>query len=174
MLARKLDMSKETPKSLSAALVERIPPGACLDHCMRGVKYAAGLQRLGSQIRVQIVQAVVDGLDGEETRRILHCWVEVEEGESRMVVDATAEQQLTEVGEYYQNRKPVEIRRYAPDQMHDLLTKAKRAEWFGWTLAEVARLTSTPTISPPTGLAAAPETNEATSSGNGVANDEST
>lgn len=142
-------MSKETLNILSEALVAPIPVGSCLDHCMRALKYAAGLEVLGIPARVEIVQAVVEGQVGDKKRRMLHCWVEVQQSGRTMVMDATANTPITEPAEYYQSRKPSAIKRYSPATMHQLLTRASRAEWFDRTPDEVAQYTGTPSASGP-------------------------
>lgn len=60
-----------------------------------------------------------------------------------MVMDATANKPVTENGEYYNSRKPIEVKRYSPAEMHTLLTEVGRAEWFGRTQDDVEMYAAT-------------------------------
>lgn len=137
-------MSNATLSSLSKALVEAISAGDCLDHCMRGVKFAAGLESHGISATVAIVQAVVQGQDAGMNRSMLHCWVEVTQSGNTMVMDATANKPVTTVKEYYESRSPSSIKRFSPARMHALLSEASRAEWFERSEAEIAEHTMPP------------------------------
>src|SRR5881275_804970 len=101
----------QTFAELSEALVKPIEVGDCLDHCVRGITFADGLPSVSPPIKVEIVHAIVEGQDAGKARKLLHCWVEVEQEGRTVVMDATirGKARITERAEYYADRKPTDI-----------------------------------------------------------------